>query len=182
VVRIPLVVDRSTKDNTDETVESDDRAVVGRAQVDERLAARRRFAAQTDGRNSMATAFPSADETVVFSPAGPRPRASLLATLSLVFGVAAVLTVLTGALAGPGVALGLLAVILGIGGMSATGRRHVAGKSDAMLGMALALGAIVLGTLTLTGTLPWLTPDTNQVSDVRAWLESHAPWLFPNNG
>ena len=93
----------------------------------------------------------AADETFLLSPAGPRPRASLLATLSLVLGVAAVLTVLTGALAGPGVALGLLAAIFGIGGMSATGRRHVAGKSDAMLGMALALSAIQ--------TLPLRGPD-----------------------
>jgi hypothetical protein len=106
----------------------------------------------------------------------------MLATLSLVFGVAAALTVLTGLLTGPGVALGLLAAIFGIGGMSATGRPHVAGKSDAILGLTLALGAIVVGTLTLTGAMPWLTPDSNQVSEVRTWLESNAPWLFPNKG
>ncbi len=124
----------------------------------------------------------ASDETVVMTSAGPRPRASMLATLSLVFGVAAALTVLTGLLTGPGVALGLLAAIFGIGGMSATGRRHVAGKSDALLGLALALGAIVVGTLTLTGTMPGLTPDSNQVTELRTWLESHASWLFPNNG
>jgi hypothetical protein len=106
----------------------------------------------------------------------------MLATLSLVFGVAAALTVLTGLLTGPGVVLGLLAAIFGIGGMSATGRPHVAGKSDAILGLMLALGAIVVGTLTLTGAMPWLTPDSNQVSEVRTWLEANAPWLFPNKG
>jgi hypothetical protein len=124
----------------------------------------------------------TAGETVVLSPAIPRPRGSLLATLALVFGVGAALTVMTGTLAGPGVALGLLAAIFGIGGMSATGRSHISGKSDALLGLALALGAIVIGTLTLTGALPWLTPDTDQVSEVRSWLESQVPWLFPNNG
>lgn len=182
MVRIPMVIDRSTKDSTDTSADSDDRAVVGRAQVDERLAARQRQAARTDGRTSTMATLNASDDTVLMTAAGPRPRASLLATLSLVFGVAAALTVLTGLLTGPGVALGLLAAIFGIGGMSATGHRHVAGKSDAVLGLMLALGAIVVGTLTLTGTMPWLTPETNQVSEVRTWLESHASWLFPNNG
>ena len=176
-----MVIDRSTKESTDQKADGDDSAVVGRAQVDERFAARQRQAAPREGRTTMAT-LNASDETVVMTSAGPRPRASMLATLSLVFGVAAALTVLTGLLTGPGVALGLLAAIFGIGGMSATGRRNVAGKSDALLGLALALGAIVVGTLTLTDTMPGLTPDSNQVAELRTWLESHASWLFPNNG
>jgi hypothetical protein len=182
VVRIPMVIDRSTNETTDQNADSDERAVVGRAQVDERLAARQRQAARTDGRTSSMATLNASDDTVLMTTVSHRPRVSMLATLSLVFGVAAALTVLTGLLTGPGVALGLLAAIFGIGGMSATGRPHVAGKSDAILGLMLALGAIVVGTLTLTGAMPWLTPDSNQVSEVRTWLEANAPWLFPNKG
>ena len=102
---------------------------VGRAQVDERVAARRRLEERTAAAEQAAAGEP--DTPVV---TGPRPRASLVATLSLVVGVASAITVLTGVLAGPGVALGLIAAFLGIGGMAATSRRHVAGKSDALAG------------------------------------------------
>jgi hypothetical protein len=105
-------------------------------------------------------------------PAGPHPRASMLATLSLIFGVAAGLFVLTGALAGYGIGLGGVALLLAIGGISATGRRHVAGKTDALIGLVLGLGAVVLGILALTGSLSWLTTDTDTVARVREWLDS----------
>lgn len=150
-----------------------DAAVVGRAQVDERLAARRRREAQA----APTTVLPKTDSTVAV---GPRPRASMFATLSLIFGVAAVLTVLTGMLAGPGLGLGVLAALLGIGGVSATSRRHVAGKGDALLGIMLGLGAVVVASLALTGVLPWLTGDTNLVTRARDWLEAQLPWMFPS--
>ena len=69
-------------------------------------------------------------ESTVVTPevVGPRPRSSVLATLSLIFGVGAALSVLSGVLAGPGIALGIVAAFLGIGGIAATSRRHVAGK------------------------------------------------------
>lgn len=105
-------------------------------------------------------------------PPGPRPRASLLATLSLILGVAAALIVLTGVLAGYGIAVGALAVLLAIGGIRATRRRHVAGKSDALLGLLLGLGAIVLGVLALSEVLPWLGPDTETVTPLRNWLDA----------
>jgi hypothetical protein len=122
-----------------------------------------------------------AERTVVERPvdvAGPRPRASLLATLGLVFGVAAALLVLTGLLAGYGVAVGVLAVLLSIGGVSATRKRHVAGKSDALLGIVLGLGAIIVGGLALTGTLPWLTTETDKVADLRQWLDTQFSQRF----
>jgi hypothetical protein len=96
----------------------------------------------------------------------------MLATLSLIFGVAAGLFVLTGALAGYGIGLGGVALLLAIGGISATGRRHVAGKTDALIGLVLGLGAVVLGILALTGSLSWLTTDTDTVARVREWLDS----------
>lgn len=112
---------------------------------------------------------PAEDVTVV---AGPRPRASLLATLSLIAGVAAALFVLSGALAGYGIALGGLALLLAFGGMSATGRRHIAGKSDALFGLILGLGAIALGILAVTDQLAWPTTDADTVQRFREWLDT----------
>jgi hypothetical protein len=103
--------------------------------------------------------------------AGPRPRASLLATLSLILGVVAALVVLTGLLAGYGIGLGVLAALLAVGGIAATRRRHVAGKSDALIGLVLGLGAVVVGIMALTGALPWLGTDTDSVSQLRDWLD-----------
>jgi len=165
------------------TLTDEDGSIVGRAQVDERLAARQRLAARTATTvtDTRAPATISPDDSELIRTAGPRPRASLLATLSLVLGVGAGLTVLTGVLAGPGVGLGLLAAILSVGGISATSRRHVAGKSDAMLGMALGLAAVVVGSLALTGTLPWLSTDTDYVMRTRDWLADQLPFLFPSS-
>ncbi len=104
--------------------------------------------------------------------AGPRPRASLLATLGLIIGVAAALVVLSGPLVGYGIGPAVLTLILSLGGISATGRRHVAGKTDALIGMVLALGAIVEGVLAPTGSLSWLGTDTPPVNQVREWLDA----------
>lgn len=122
--------------------------------------------------------FPKSDETAVTAKtpavmAGPKPRASLLATLGLILGVASVLLVLSGPLLGWGIGVAGLALILSLSGVHATGKRHVAGKSDALLGMILALGAIVLGVLALTGSLTWLGTNTDTVSTFRHWLDAH---------
>jgi hypothetical protein len=174
---------RTTDD--DGTVVTRDRAprqaVVGRAQVDEREAARRREAREAEAAAARVVDSTPAPETVTTDvPVGPRPRASFLAMLSLVIGVVAAAALLTGVLAGPAVAVGLIAVFLGIGGLSATSRRHVAGKSDALLGLALGLGAAVLGTLAVTGNLPWFDGDANHVTQARDWLQAQLPWLFPS--
>jgi hypothetical protein len=161
----------------------------GTAKVDERLAAQRRLEARTAAATPAATAATAErkpvtvgrDGTEEMVLTGPRPRASVWATLSLIIGLLSLLTVFTGVLAGPGVGLGLLAAFAAIGGISATSRRHVAGKGDAMLGLLLGLAAIVVGTLTLTGNLPWLNTDTDQVMRVRDWMDARLPWLFPNS-
>lgn len=103
---------------------------------------------------------------------GPRPRASLLATLSLIVGVAAALFVLSGTLAMYGVGLGVLALLLAVGGISATGRRHIAGKSDALIGLALGLGAVIVGILAVTGDLAWPNTDVDTVQRFREWLDA----------
>jgi hypothetical protein len=104
--------------------------------------------------------------------AGPKPRASLLATLGLVLGVVSIMLVLSGPLLGYGIGVGALALILSLSGIHATGKRHVAGKSDALLGMVLSLGAIVLGVLALTGSLSWLGTDVQPVNSLREWLDA----------
>lgn len=103
---------------------------------------------------------------------GRKARVSVLATLGLVAGVAAVLVAFTGLLSAWGIVLGAIAVLLSIGGISATGRRHVAGKSNALTGLVLGLGAMVLGVVALTGAWSALTTDTNMVRQVRDWLDT----------
>ena len=104
--------------------------------------------------------------------AGPKPRASLLATLGLILGVAAALLVLSGPLLGYGIGVAVLALILSLGGIHATGSRHVAGKTDALIGMVLSLAAIVVGVLALTGSLSWLGTDMQPVNSLREWLDA----------
>ncbi|MEH1102620.1 CvpA family protein [Micromonospora sp. CPCC 205561] len=103
---------------------------------------------------------------------GPKPRASMLATLGLVVGVAAALFVLTGTLAGYGIALGAVGAVLAVLGLMATRRRHIAGKTDALLGIVLGLGAVVLGVLAMTGQFDWPTTDGDWVQRFREWLDS----------
>lgn len=152
---------------------------VARAKVDEREAERNRAAAAAP---TVVTERPVTERAVATgaAPAGPRPRASLLAMGALIFGVTSALSVLTGLLAGPGIALGVIGIVLGFGGLAATGRRHVAGKADALLGLLLAMAAVVVGVGAFNGMVPWLHPDTNQVSQVHDWLAGQLPWLFPS--
>ncbi|WP_431974113.1 thrombospondin [Micromonospora haikouensis] len=104
--------------------------------------------------------------------AGPKPRASLLATLGLVVGVAGLAAVLTGTLAGYGIAVGALGAVLSVFGLLATRRRHIAGKTDALLGMAFGVAAVVLGVLAMTGQFVWPTTDGDWVQRLREWLDS----------
>ncbi|WP_416902561.1 thrombospondin [Micromonospora echinospora] len=104
--------------------------------------------------------------------AGKKPRASLLATLGLVVGVAGLLFVLTGTLAGYGIAVGAVGAVLAVLGLIATRRRHVAGKTDALLGILAGLAAVVLGVLAMTGQYDWPTTDGDLVNRFREWLDS----------
>jgi hypothetical protein len=104
--------------------------------------------------------------------AGPKPRASLLATLGLMLSVVAAMLVVSGPLLGYGIGVAVLALVLSLSGVHATGRRHVAGKSDALIGMVLSLAAIVVGVLALTGSLSWLGTDMHPVSSLREWLDT----------
>lgn len=150
------------------TVRPETAAAIDRAATERAEAAAKAERAATERVVTDADPRPAPPPVV----AGPRPRASLLATLGLITGVVAALLVLSGPLVGYGIGLAVLALILSLGGVSATGRRHVAGKTDALIGMVLALGAIVVGVLALTGSLSWLGTDTQPVNQVREWLDA----------
>ena len=165
-----------TTTNVDSRDETPAGAVRVPEQTDDRVSSTRpaprgepdRVAAQRDTADRSATIETKARPEQI----GPRPRASLLATLSLVAGVAAAMLVLSGVLAGYGLALGVLAMVLAIGGMSATGRRHVAGRTDALIGLALGLAAVVFGILVVTGSLAWLGMDADAAIRAREWLDA----------
>ncbi|MET8371925.1 DUF308 domain-containing protein [Micromonospora profundi] len=103
---------------------------------------------------------------------GPKPRASLLATLGLIVAVAGALFVLTGTLAGYGIGLGAFGAVLSVLGLMATRRRHVAGKTDALFGILIGISAVVIGVLAMTGQFVWPTTDGDWVQRFREWLDS----------
>jgi hypothetical protein len=156
--------DRATR--TDLRRTDADRTAAGRAATNQAMADRA-VADRADAEREQA-------ERVMV---GPRPRSSGLATVSLMLGVLAVAAVATGVLAAAGVAIGALAVLVGVGGISATGRRHVAGRSEALFAVVLGLAAVVFGIMALTDALSWLSADTNQVSRLRDWMYAEMPWL-----
>ncbi|MFI6067425.1 thrombospondin [Micromonospora sp. NPDC051227] len=103
---------------------------------------------------------------------GPKPRASLLATLGLIVSVVGAMFVLTGTLAGYGIGLGAFGAVLAVLGLMATRRRHVAGKTDALFGVLIGLAAVVIGVLAMTGQFDWPTTDGDWVQRFREWLDS----------
>jgi hypothetical protein len=115
---------------------------------------------------------PSSEKVEPVVPVGPKPRSSMLATLGLILAVASALLVLSGPLLGYGIGVAVVALILSLSGIHATGKRHVAGKTDALIGMVLALAAIVVGVLALTGSLSWLGTDMQPVNTFRQWLDA----------
>jgi hypothetical protein len=126
---------------------------------------------QTERMDRVADSTPVAERTPVVA-AGPKPRASLLATFGLILAVAAAMLVVSGPLLGYGIGVAVLALILSLSGIHATGRRHVAGKTDALIGMVVSLAAIVVGVLALTGSLSWLGTDMQPVNSLREWLDT----------
>jgi hypothetical protein len=101
----------------------------------------------------------------------------MMATLSLILGVVAALTVLTGVLVRPGIGLGLLAALVGVIGIAATRRKQLAGRGDSVLGLLLGLAAMVGGMLAATGATSWLATDTDYVMRVHDWLQANLSWL-----
>ena len=91
-------------------------ATIDRSAAERAEAAAR--AERTSAERAADRATNAADREPATAPpvvAGPRPRASLLATLGLITGVASALLVLSGPLAGYGIGLAVLALILSLG-------------------------------------------------------------------
>lgn len=104
--------------------------------------------------------------------AAPRARASFVATLGLVLSVAGALLVLSGPLLGYGVGVSAVALLLCLAGVFTTRKRHVAGKTGAVIGVLLSLAAVVIGVLALAGQLWWLGTGTPTVPEFRTWLDT----------
>jgi hypothetical protein len=189
VVRIPSLTHRSTTvDDDSRPVSPGDTAPVRERREDRatRAEVRRAEAERAEAERAeanraeadRATAGPTAaEERAERVLAGPRPRSSGLATIALVLAVLAAAAVATGVLAAPGLALGVLATLFGVGGVSATGRRHVAGRSEALFAVVLGLASVVFAILALTDALSWLSSNTNEVTRLRDWLNDQMPWM-----
>jgi len=174
-VRIPTFSRQSSSDTEDERPTM---ATGNAAPVRERTDVPPRVASPAPARDDRTAANRDANVAVArrtereAARDNRKPRASLFATLGLIFSVVAALLVLSGPLLGYGIGVAVLALILSLTGISATGSRHVAGKTDALIGMILSLAAIVVGVLALTGSLSWLGTDTQPVESVRRWLDT----------
>jgi hypothetical protein len=46
------------------------------------------------------------------------------------------------------------------------------------MGIVLALGTMLVGSLALTGSLSWLTTEMDTVSQLRQWLDSQFAGIF----
>lgn len=108
-----------------------------------------------------------------------RARTSVLANVSLVVAVVGAIATATGVLAAPGAVLGLVAALFGMGGITATRQQHITGTGNAVVGVAVGLLSLVAGALAVTGILPWLDPETNQVTRLVEWLDANLPWVTP---
>jgi len=67
----------------------------------------------------------------------------------VIFGVTGALLVLSGPLMGWGIGVAGAGLVLSLLATRTTRKRHVSGKTDALLGMVFSLAAIVVGVLAL---------------------------------
>jgi hypothetical protein len=172
--------DRTLEQRSDDTTQR----VVDRDRdgVDDR--AETRTMAPVRDREPAAPAAPVAPVTEPKSDVTTRPayrtapaRASLTATLGLIFGVVGVAAALTGLLAPFGIALGVVGILLAFGGIAAGSRRHVAGRGLGSLGVLFSAAAIVLGVLAMVHTTSWLDSNVDQVAKLRDWINLQLPWM-----
>ncbi|MEU9826716.1 DUF4190 domain-containing protein [Micromonospora chersina] len=193
----PVVTDRDEESTTYRSVATatdDERST----DAERRAAARAGTARSTGTDGRRATVDPDLERTVDLDHDGrpdrpvdrepavervepvttKRPRASLLATLGLIVSVVGALFVLSGTLAGYGIGLGAVGAVLAVLGLMATRRRHVAGKTDALIGVIVGLAAVVLGIVAMTGQFDWPTTDGDWVGRFREWLDSQFADLF----
>lgn len=128
---------------------------------------------RTPAVDAPATGTP--DEVVVEKPRWA--HTSVSAILGLVLGVVALCATLTGLLAPVGVALGVVGALVALVGLIRASRRGVTGHTVAFLGLAAAMGAVVLGVLAINDQLSWLNSNTDEVSKLHDWLNAQFTWL-----
>lgn len=102
-----------------------------------------------------------------------RAKTSAAATFGLVFGVAALLSVLTAILASVGLLLGIIGVILAIIGLRMSRRPGVTGRGVAIGGLVLSALAVLLGLALAAGITTFVNNEgavdrlEKRVSDLR---------------
>lgn len=108
---------------------------------------------------------------------GTAAKTSAAATFALVFGVAALISVLTVILSWAGLILGIIGVVLGIVGLKMAGRPGVTGRSVAIGGLVLSALAVLIGLAFAAGISTFLNNEAavdrmqQQVDDLRDRLD-----------
>ncbi|NYF60099.1 DUF4190 domain-containing protein [Micromonospora purpureochromogenes] len=108
---------------------------------------------------------------------GTSAKTSAAATFALVFGVAALFSVLTAILAWIGLLLGIIGVILGIVGLKMSRRPGVTGRGVAIGGLVLSILAVLLGLALAAGISTFVNDEgavdrlQQQVDDLRDRLD-----------
>ncbi|RBJ11611.1 hypothetical protein DRA43_00305 [Micromonospora provocatoris] len=110
--------------------------------------------------------------------AGTAAKTSTAAALALVFGVAALFSVLTAILAWIGVVLAIVGIVLGVAGLKMAARPGVTGRGVAIGGLVLSVIALLLGLVLGAGITTFLNNEgvvdrlQQQVDDLRDRLDS----------
>ncbi|WP_433217631.1 hypothetical protein ACQP00_10215 [Dactylosporangium sp. CS-047395] len=104
-------------------------------------------------------------------------RVSMLATLGVMLGLAAVAAALTGLLAPWAIPVGALGLLFSFGGIIAGVRPNVAGRGLGTLGVLISGTAVVFGILAMTGQVSWLDSNVDQVARLNDWLDTQLPWM-----
>ncbi|WBB67548.1 hypothetical protein [Micromonospora sp. WMMD812] len=101
-------------------------------------------------------------------------KTSAAATFALVFGVSALICVLTAILAWAGIILGIIGIIVGIFGLRMAARPGVTGRGVTIGGLTLSIIALILGLVFIAGVTTFLNNEgavdrlQQQVDDLRS--------------
>lgn len=175
-MRLPTFTRSAGTTTADDDITEVRPAVTPRDKVDDRSP----YAKSSDDKTTEVIERPAPPAPPVAVPveSGPRPRTSMMATIGLVLSIGAAALVLTGLLAGYGIAVAAVAFLISAAGFVATRHRHVAGKFDALIGMLAGAAALILGIMAVTGELSWLGTDASTVGPAREWLDAQFPNWF----
>ncbi|WDZ84071.1 DUF4190 domain-containing protein [Micromonospora cathayae] len=128
----------------------------------------------TTSKRSGSTASP--DHPLHARPATAKTSAA--AAFGLVFGVAALLSVLTAILASVGLVLGIIGIVLAVVGLRMAARPGVTGRGVAIGGLVLSILAVLLGLALAAGISTFVNNEDavnrleRRVSDLRDKLNS----------